>query len=50
MRSKGSPVLRTEAAWTDHAMLRFLDAAGFALAPRQVIERSVDSGAELLNR
>lgn len=47
MRGKGIPVLRTEAAWTDHAMLRFLDAAGFTLAPRQVIERPVDAGAEL---
>jgi ribosomal protein S18 acetylase RimI-like enzyme len=48
MRQKGIATLRTEAAWTDHAMLRFLDAAGFALAPRQVIERPVDSTAELL--
>lgn len=47
MRHKGIPVLRTEAAWNDHAMLRFLDNTGFALAPRQVIERPIDAGTEL---
>ena len=30
--------LRTLAAWRDHAMLRFLDRLGYALAPSQVLE------------
>lgn len=33
--------LRTGASWRDHAMLRFLDSAGYALAPIEVLECAV---------
>ena len=33
--------LRTGAAWRDHAMLKFLDSAGYALAPIEVLECAV---------
>jgi GNAT superfamily N-acetyltransferase len=33
--------LRTGAAWRDHAMLKFLDGAGYALAPAEVLECAV---------
>lgn len=35
------PLVITQAAWRDHAMLRFLDGARFTLAPRQIVERPV---------
>jgi ribosomal protein S18 acetylase RimI-like enzyme len=44
MRRKGMGELQTEALWTDHRLLAFLDAAGFELAPRQVIGRAVGDG------
>ena len=34
---------RTGAAWRDHAMLRFLDGVGYALAPNRVIECAVQA-------
>jgi GNAT superfamily N-acetyltransferase len=37
----GIKEILTEASWTDHELLRFLTAAGFELAPRQVIECAV---------
>jgi predicted N-acetyltransferase YhbS len=37
--------LRTAAAWNDHRMLGWFDAMGFALAPVQVLELSVEGGA-----
>ncbi|MCC6213164.1 MAG: GNAT family N-acetyltransferase [Burkholderiales bacterium] len=37
--------LRTSTAWRDHAMLRFLDAAGYALAPAEVLECALQGGA-----
>ena len=36
--------LRTAARWSDHAMLHWLDAVGFLLAPNQVVECAVDEG------
>ena len=36
--------LRTQAAWTNHAMLRWLDAMCFILAPNHVIDCAVDGG------
>lgn len=36
--------LRTQAAWNDHAMLRWLDALGFALAPDHVVDCAVRGG------
>ena len=44
MRHKGIAELETQAAWSDHDLLRFLDAAGFALAPRHVLELPVGPG------
>lgn len=37
--------LRTAALWTDHAMLRWLAAMGFVLAPEHVVDCRVDGGA-----
>ena len=36
--------VRTQAAWTDHAMLRWLEAMGFALAPNHVVDCAVAGG------
>ena len=41
MRQKGVHSLQSQADWTNHALLRFFDVSGFALAPRMVLERSV---------
>ena len=40
----GVAELRTAARWSDHAMLHWLDAVGFLLAPNQVVECDVDQG------
>lgn len=37
MRHKAIRELQTQAAWTDHELLRFLDHHRFSLAPRQVV-------------
>lgn len=37
-RKRSIAEFRTAAAWRDHAMLRFLDGIGYALAPNRVIE------------
>lgn len=44
-RRHGIEAVRTGAHWRDVAMLRWLDATGFALAPSYVIECAVDRGA-----
>ncbi|MBM3567838.1 MAG: GNAT family N-acetyltransferase [Alphaproteobacteria bacterium] len=44
MWRRGVDELQTDAAWTDHALLRFFDSCGFRLAPRQVIARAVAGG------
>jgi ribosomal protein S18 acetylase RimI-like enzyme len=36
--------VRTQAAWTNHAMLRWFDAMGFALAPNHVVDCAVAGG------
>lgn len=41
LRKKGVQSLQSQADWTNHPLLRFFDAAGFGLAPRLVLERSV---------
>ncbi|MGA8955595.1 MAG: GNAT family N-acetyltransferase, partial [Pseudolabrys sp.] len=41
MREKNVQSLQSQAEWTNHVLLRFLDASGFGLAPRLVLERSV---------
>lgn len=40
-RKRGITDFRTAAAWRDHAMLRYLDGVGYALAPNQVMECTV---------
>jgi ribosomal protein S18 acetylase RimI-like enzyme len=40
----GVTEFRTAAAWTNHRMLRWLDAMGFALAPNQVVDCAVGDG------
>ncbi|MBS1151628.1 MAG: uncharacterized protein H6Q89_3326 [Myxococcaceae bacterium] len=42
MRSRGIEHLLTQVDWRNHAMLKFLDAARFELAPRHLLERKVD--------
>lgn len=37
--------LRTQARWRDHALLRWLDNGGFALATDHIVECAVDGGA-----
>ena len=41
MKKRGIRELRTQVDWHDRAILSFFGAAGFELAPRQVLERSV---------
>jgi GNAT superfamily N-acetyltransferase len=41
MREAGVMKLQSQAAWTNHPLLRFFDASGFTLADRTVLERSV---------
>jgi GNAT superfamily N-acetyltransferase len=43
-RRHGIRDLRTQAAWNDHRMLRWLDAMGFVLAPNHVIDCAVHGG------
>ena len=41
MRDKGVAELRSQLDWNNHALMRFLAAAGFELAPRVVLSREV---------
>jgi len=41
MKKRGVKLLHSETDWTNHALVRFFDSAGFTLAPRLVLERSV---------
>ncbi len=43
-RRHGIVELRTTSAWTNHAMLRWLDAMGFTLAPNHVVDCAVAGG------
>lgn len=43
-RRKGVVELRTAAAWNEHAMLRWFDATGFALAPDRIVDCPVGDG------
>jgi GNAT superfamily N-acetyltransferase len=43
-RRHGIRDLRTQAAWNDHQMLRWLDAMGFVLAPNHVVDCAVRGG------
>jgi ribosomal protein S18 acetylase RimI-like enzyme len=42
--------LRTQAAWNDFAMLRWLDAMGFELSANTILDCAVDAGAYLPER
>jgi len=41
MRRSGVRSLHSQADWTNHDLLRFFEASGFALAPRLALARSV---------
>lgn len=41
MQDRGVGQLHSQAEWTNHELLQFFDAAGFELAPRMSLERSV---------
>ncbi len=41
MRQKGVRLLHSQADWTNHGLLKFLDSTSFELAPRLVLERAV---------
>lgn len=47
MRKRGIHELRTMIEWTDHDLLGFFGARGFALAPRHVLERPCAGGRDL---
>ena len=47
LRHKGVHEMHTQEAWTNHELMRFFDAAGFRLAPRQVLELRVADAAGL---
>jgi len=40
----GLSAVRTQAAWTNHVMLPWLDAMGFALAPNLVVDYAIGAG------
>ncbi len=46
MKTKGVRELRSQVDWANHSLLRFMDAAGFRLAPRLVLSRPVGEPAE----
>jgi predicted N-acetyltransferase YhbS len=41
LRRQGVRSVHTEAGWNDRGLLRYFEAAGFSLAPRLVLERSI---------
>ena len=41
MQDRGVRQLHSQAEWTNHELLQFFDSAGFELAPRIILERSV---------
>ena len=41
MQDRGVRQLHSKAEWTNHELLQFFDSAGFELAPRMSLERSV---------
>ncbi|MGE5169080.1 MAG: GNAT family N-acetyltransferase [Rudaea sp.] len=49
-RRAGIAELRTQAAWNDHAMLRWLDENGFVLAHNHIVECAVGGGAYVPER
>jgi ribosomal protein S18 acetylase RimI-like enzyme len=49
-RKRGIRELRTQARWNDHAMLRWLDDNGFAVAANHIVDCAIDGGAYAANR
>jgi ribosomal protein S18 acetylase RimI-like enzyme len=45
-KSRGIKELVTQADWTEHAMTRFFQSAGFVLAPRLVLERATGNTSD----
>lgn len=45
MREKGVRELQSQLDWDNHALLRFLDSAGFKLSSRLVLSRPIDGSA-----
>jgi GNAT superfamily N-acetyltransferase len=43
LRRKGVQSVQSQADWTNHVLLRFFEASGFGLAPRLILERSVQT-------
>jgi ribosomal protein S18 acetylase RimI-like enzyme len=41
LRAKGVRQLHSQADWTNHRLMKYLDSSGFELAPRLMLERSV---------
>jgi ribosomal protein S18 acetylase RimI-like enzyme len=41
-RQRGFNSLQSQAEWTNHPMVRFFEASGFTLAPRLILERSIE--------
>jgi ribosomal protein S18 acetylase RimI-like enzyme len=46
MRQKNVRELQSQLDWNNHALMGFLDAAGFRLAPRVVLSRPIAHGAD----
>jgi ribosomal protein S18 acetylase RimI-like enzyme len=46
LQARGAGSLRTQAVWTDHGIAAFFSAMGFRLAPRVVLERSLERPVE----
>ena len=49
-RKRGIGELRTQARWNDHAMLRWLDDNGFAVAANHIVDCAIAGGAYAANR
>ena len=49
-RKRGIRELRTQARWNDHAMLRWLDDNGFAVAANHIVDCAIVGGAYAANR
>lgn len=43
-RRAGVRSLQSQCNWTNHSLLRFLEASAFSLSPRLILERSVSGG------
>ncbi|HEX6136395.1 MAG TPA: GNAT family N-acetyltransferase [Casimicrobiaceae bacterium] len=49
-RRRGIAEVRTQAAWNDHAMVRWLDENGFTLAPNHIVDCAVAGGGYVPER